>query len=109
MAKTTVVTITDDLDGSKAATTVQFGWKGNAYEIDLSRKNANALEKALAPYLDAARKARGSRTARRGRRAASPARSDQSAVRAWAKENGYEVAERGRIPAAVVDAFVAAK
>lgn len=109
MAKTTVVTMTDDLDGSKAAGTVQFGWNGATYEIDLSKKNANALEKALAPYVSAARRVRGGTGGRRGRRAASAGRSDLSALRAWAKKNGYEVADRGRIPAAVIDAFSAAK
>lgn len=108
MAKTTVVSITDDLDGTKAATTVQFGWKGTTYEIDLSKKNAAELDKALAPYVDAARKVRGGSSARRTRRATTSARtSDQSAIRAWAKKNGYDVADRGRIPAAVVEAFAA--
>lgn len=109
MAKTTVVTITDDLDGTKAATTVQFGWKGATYEIDLSKKNAAALDKALAPYVDAARKVRGGPSARRTRRtrAAATARGGQSAIRAWAKQNGYDIADRGRIPAEVVSAFSA--
>lgn len=108
MAKTTLVTITDDLDGSKASTTVRFGWKDTTYEIDLSKKNANALEKALAPYVGAARKVRGGTSSRRARRGSSPSRSNQAAIRAWAKQNGYEIADRGRIPAAVIDAFTAA-
>ena len=103
MATTTLVSLTDDLDGTKADRTVTFMWNGATYEIDLSKKNATALEKALTPYLQAGRKVRG--TAARGRRAATRARADLGAVRAWAKNNGYEVSERGRIAAAVLEAY----
>ena len=107
MAKTTVVTLTDDLDGAKADRTVSFGWSGTTYEIDLSKKNATALEKSLAPYLQAARKAGGSSA--RGRRSTAGAKTDLSAVRAWANDNGYKVSERGRIAASVVEAYNASK
>jgi hypothetical protein len=53
----TIVTLTDDLDGSKADRTVTFGFGGLSYEIDLNRKDAPALEKTFAPYIAAARKA----------------------------------------------------
>ena len=116
MAKTTVVSLTDDLDGSKAERTVAFGLSGSTYEIDLSKKNATALEKALAPYLQAARKAAGGpvragsvRRSARARRTAVSAKPDVSAVRAWAKDNGYEVSDRGRIGASVVEAYNASK
>ncbi|MBN9170819.1 MAG: Lsr2 family protein, partial [Microbacterium sp.] len=33
---------------------------------------------------------------------------DYSAVRAWAKENGYTLSDRGRVPAAVLEACEAA-
>jgi hypothetical protein len=107
MAKTTIVTLTDDLDGSKADRTVAFTWNGASYEIDLSRKNATAFEKTLAPYVDAARKVRGGSA--RGRSSATRSRTDLSAVRAWAKANGYDVSERGRIAATVVEAYNASK
>jgi hypothetical protein len=107
MAKTTVVTLTDDLDGTKADRTVSFGWDGATYEIDLSKKNASALEKALAPYLGAGRKVRG--TAVRGRRTTGSAKTDLTTVRAWAKANGHQVSNRGRIPASVIEAYNAAK
>ena len=108
MAKTTVVTLTDDLDGTKADRTVSFGWSGTTYEIDLSKKNATALEKSLAPYLDVARKAnRGATTARR--RSSAPAKNDLAAVRAWAKDNGFEVSDRGRLSSTIVDAYNASR
>jgi Lsr2 len=112
MAKTTVVTLTDDLDGTRADRTVSFGWSGTTYEIDLSKKNATALEKSLAPYLDVARKAHGSSargSSTRGRRTSASAKPDLSAVRAWAKDNGHTVSDRGRIAASVIEAYNASK
>jgi hypothetical protein len=107
MAKTTVVTLTDDLDGTKADRTLTFGWDGATYEIDLSKKNASALQKALAPYLDAGRKMRGTTT--RGHRTSGSAKADLPAIRAWAKANGHSVSNRGRIPASIIEAYNAAK
>jgi hypothetical protein len=115
MAKTTVVTMTDDLDGGKAEGTVVFSVGGTNYEIDLSKKNAAALDKALAPYVAAARKVRDDGSTRRrvsasnGRRtSASRGNAEVSAVREWAKTNGYEVSERGRLSGAILDAYHAA-
>src|SRR6266852_3500241 len=102
MAKTTVVTLTDDLDGTNADRTLTFGWDGATYEIDLSKKNASALQKALAPYLDAGRKVHGTTT--RGRRPAGSAKADLTTIRAWANANGHPVANRGRIAASIVEA-----
>ena len=89
---------------------------GSTYEIDLSKKNATALEKALAPYLQAARKAAGGpalagsvRRSARARRTAGSAKPELSDVRAWAKGNGYEVSDRGRLAASVVEAYNASK
>ena len=98
MAKRQVVTMTDDLDGSDAATTLSFSWEGVQYEIDLSQANADKLGAALAPYVGAARRVGG-----RGSRAggAKRATKDSGVVRAWAAAKGIEVSTRGRIPAAV--------
>jgi hypothetical protein len=109
MAKQTITLLTDDLDGSEADRTVEFGLDGVNYTIDMSDKNTGKLRKALGPYLAAG--SRVSRAAGSGRIAArntpSPrANRDQNqAIREWAKKNGYEVSERGRIPASVVEAF----
>lgn len=108
MAKKTIVTLTDDIDGSKAERTVEFTWQGVPYEIDLSKKNATAFEKVVAPYVEKARKVRGRGT--RGRRpAAASTRSDLRAVREWAAANGYEVAQRGRISEEIREAYDAAR
>ena len=63
MAQQTTVTLTDDLDGGKAAETVTFGLDGRVYEIDLSKKNAAALRKALGEFTASARRVRAGRPA----------------------------------------------
>ena len=112
MAKQVITLLTDDLDGSKADRTVEFGLDGAKYTIDLSDKNAGKLRKALQPYIAAgSRLSRGAvdRHGGRPRRAlAAGSRSNRDqnrAVREWAAKNGYEVSERGRIPMSVVEAF----
>jgi hypothetical protein len=107
MAKRTLVTISDDLDGTEGATEVSFGYGGVSYVIDLSEKNQAKLEKALAPYLQAARRAPGASRQVRGAGAA-PAGLDLAAVRLWAAANDIVVAERGRVAKTVIDAYQAA-
>jgi nucleoid-associated protein Lsr2 len=106
MATKITVTLEDDLDGSPADETVRFGLGGSAYEIDLSKKNARAFRRQLAPYLEHARKAGPARRRRPGRTAASRQRSGD--IRAWAKDQGIPVSARGRIPASVMEQYQAA-
>ena len=99
----------DDLDGSEAEGTVRFGLDGAEYEIDLNAGHARALRDALARYVQAARRAGGGarRPARGGRRA--PADGvDSTEVREWAKAQGIDVKDRGRVPAELVVKFKAA-
>ena len=107
MAKQTTVTITDDLDGSTNAKEVSFSLDGRNWVIDLSAKNRAALEKALKPYIaKATEQGRGSRrgkTVRSSSRAKS--RTDLASVRDWAKNNGHQVSDRGRISADVLKAY----
>ncbi|NHC15793.1 histone-like nucleoid-structuring protein Lsr2 [Motilibacter deserti] len=114
MAQKTIVTLEDDLDGGPADETLTFALDGVTYEIDLNEDNAQALRDALAPYVGNARRVSGRSTARsssRGSRAASapaaaPARrQDSASIREWARQNGHTVNERGRIPAAVLEAY----
>jgi len=95
----------DDIDGSAAEGTVRFGLDGTEYEIDLNAKHAQELRDALARYVNAAR--RGGRGARRpargGRGSASGPNSTE--VREWAKAQGIEVKDRGRMPAELVVKF----
>lgn len=98
-----VVTLTDDLDGGKAAEAVPFGLDGANYEIDLSAKNARALRADVTKWTEHARKA--GRTSRRGRGTGPKPVSEAAAIREWAGANGIEVPARGRIPAAVAERY----
>jgi hypothetical protein len=108
MARRMQVLFVDDLDGNELpdgqGQTVTFSLDGVSYEIDLSKDNADQLREDFKRYTQAGR--------RLGRQSADrrPAarRQDNAAVRAWAKDNGHEVSERGRIPAAVIAAYTAA-
>ncbi|HEX5728964.1 Lsr2 family protein [Microbacterium sp.] len=113
MARRIVHQLVDDLDGTildaGAGETVHFSLDGVAYEIDLTEENATALRNAIARYASAARSISSSRGASSepSRKRRRPGQQDYSAVRAWAKDNGYEVSERGRVPASVIEAYEA--
>ena len=109
MAQKIQVQLIDDLDGSEADGTVRFGLDGTEYEIDLSAGHAQEVRGALARYVGAARRAGGGggRPARAGRRAPVSA-VDPTEVREWAKAQGIEVKDRGRVPAELVARFKAA-
>jgi hypothetical protein len=105
MAQKVTVVLVDDLDGGPADETVSFGLDGTAYEVDLSRANADRLRDLLAPYVAGGRRVG---AARRPRTAAAPRRSgssDAAAIREWAQRNGHPVSERGRISAEVRAAY----
>src|SRR5512146_1674046 len=111
MAQKVQVLVTDDLDGGEANETIAFGFEGTEYEIDLSTKNATAMRKAVGKYVDAARKisrtpATGRGTRKRG--AAAAPKLDTEAIRTWARENGLEVKDRGRVPGEIVAKYEAA-
>lgn len=104
MARKTVVTYIDDLDGSAADGTVNFGLDNVEYEIDLSDANASALRDALSLYISAGRRVGGASRGR-GRATARTDREQLDAMRRWARENGFEVSDRGRISKAVREAY----
>src|SRR4051794_26931605 len=111
MAQKVQVVLIDDLDGGDATETVSFGLDGATYEIDLSEQNARQLRDALAPWVGNARRlsgGRGGRPAARRGGSRSGGSSDTTAIRSWAKDNGYKVSERGRISAEVQEAYAAA-
>jgi hypothetical protein len=106
MAQRVTVTLEDDLTGGPADETVRFGFGGADYEIDLSTKNAIAFRKQLAPFIENARKEGRAQRHRSARSVASRQRGGD--IRAWAKDHGIAVSERGRIPASVVEQYQAA-
>jgi hypothetical protein len=106
MAQRVTVALEDDLDGGPAEETVRFAFDGTDYEIDLSKKNAAAFHKQLAPFIEHARMVGRPHSRRPGRTAVSRQRSGD--IRAWAKDHGIAVSERGRIPASLVEQYQAA-
>jgi hypothetical protein len=107
MAQKVNIVLVDDLDGSEAAETVSFALDGTSYEIDLNDANAAALREALSGYVGHARKGSGG-TRRRKSAGSSSSSSNTKDVREWAKSQGMEVSERGRISADVQQAYDAA-
>lgn len=112
MAQKTFIQLVDDLDGTAltdgAGRTVTFALEGASYEIDLSQAHVDELTEALDPYVAAARKVSG----RKGAARTSGAKSDPEElqkIRDWAGKNGHTVSSRGRISAAVRDAYNAAQ
>jgi len=113
MATKHITHLVDDLDGTVLdegdGTQIRFSIDGREYEIDLSRRNADKFYNALAPFVDAARSARASNdTPRRGRTARANSGLDLQAVREWARANGHQVNDRGRISGTVIEAYSAA-
>lgn len=100
----TLVTLVDDLTGAEFAEgegeTVRFSLDGQRYTLDLNTKNAAAFRKALEKYVSVAQKV--------GAVSSTGAPSEAAQIRAWAAQNGKEVNERGRIPAALVEEYHAA-
>ena len=102
MAQKIQILFIDDIDGGEAEGTVRFAIDGAEYEIDLSAKHSDELRDTFKNYIAHARKLGG--TARHGstRVSRKPSAIDTVAARAWARENGFDITERGRVPAGVV-------
>jgi len=115
MARKTVELLIDDLDGSRLddgeGTTVTFAYQGAEYTIDLSQQHLDEFNDAMAKYIGAAQKISGRRTSsssaspRSTRSTTKPDKNQLGAIRAWARENGYQVSDRGRISQEVIDAY----
>lgn len=107
MAQKVNIILVDDIDGSDADQTITFGLDGTSYEIDLNDAHAAALRDALSGYVGHARKVTGAGP-RRGRRSAPASANNTKDVREWARSQGMEVSERGRVSATIQEAYAAA-
>lgn len=105
MAQRVQYMLVDDLDGTEAVETVSFSLDGVSYEIDLTAANAKKLRNDLASWVGHARRSGGRKSSRKAGAAGSPRRGDLSAVREWARKNGHQVSDRGRISAEVLAAY----
>ena len=110
MAQRTQIILIDDLDGKELASggqTVTFGYDGVEYSIDLSDKNAAKLGSALEPFIAAARKS-GGRKKTAPKKSPPTSKLDPHLLRAWARENGYQVSDRGRVSRQIQEAYASA-
>ncbi|MEV5875781.1 Lsr2 family protein [Streptomyces sp. NPDC052101] len=109
MAQKIVTIYTDDLTGEESteAATHQIVIDGVAYEVDLGPDSYDKLMEAVSPFLKAGRRVRGSRGKPSPSHQAG-GKKDTAAIRAWAKEAGYEVSNRGRVPGEVREAYAKA-
>lgn len=110
MVQKVVVELVDDLDGTASddITTIAFALDGVSYEIDLTEDNANTLRDAVADFIAAGRRTGGRIKRGISPSAARPAVADREqtrAIRDWARQNGFDMADRGRISASVVEAY----
>lgn len=109
MVQKTVVTVVCDLphDGEvEGKETVSFSFDGGAYEIDVCSAHAQELHDQFTSYAEHSRKVSGSGRRRKAR--TGPGRERSSEIRAWARQQGHKVSERGRIPASVIAEYEAA-
>ena len=97
------VQLEDDLTGGPAEETVTFGVDGREYQIDLNAKHAATFRKQLAAFVERARLVGRHRPRSTARSAASRERSRE--IRAWAEQQGFEVAGHGRLPAHVIQEY----
>lgn len=103
LARVLVERLVDDLDD--VTETLDFSYRGVDYQIDLSARNARTLDKLLAPYLEVSRRS-GKRSATRRRPVVKPPNApDAKEVRAWAKNQGIEVSDRGRVATDVMNRY----
>lgn len=102
MARRTTVELIDDIDGGAADETIEFSVNGKAWIIDLNTTNAQQFYEQLDGWQRYARRAGSGRTA-------APSRKHDpeflNRVREWARENGHEVSDRGRIKGTIMDAY----
>lgn len=105
MAKKQVVQFIDDLDGQvlDEFETVRWGLDGKHYEFDTSPEHAEDFRKLLGEYIAVSRKVSTGR--QRPAAAQKSGKEHTQAIREWARDQGYELSDRGRIPTAVLEAF----
>lgn len=119
MAQKFVVSLIDDLSGEEFTDgeTVEFGLDGKAYEIDLGDANAAELRDVLAVYVENGRRVqhpvrmtlKGNRQTWSTTVSASSLhgynKETKQQIRAWGRENGWEVSARGRLAGPLVEAW----
>lgn len=103
MAQRVQLIVIDDIDGSENAETIRFGLDGVDYEIDLGPANSEKLREAITPWVEKARRVGGRKNTAKKSGGRTPA--ELQAIREWARAQGMQVSDRGRIPASIVDKY----
>lgn len=106
MARLEVIQYYDDIDNAPLnqdeVNVVKFGLDGTNYVLELSEKNAAKFREILAPYVKVARKDTTTTSQTRRTGSAAP---DAKKIREWGRKNNFEVAERGKLPTTLIDAY----
>ncbi|ANA86389.1 nucloid associated Lsr2-like [Gordonia phage OneUp] len=112
MARVTHVSVLDDLDGRPIddgdANAVPFSFRGVDYVIDLRTSNVMKFEKALEKWIEHANRVGGRKRSTRIAASALGRREQLKQIREWARGEGYDVSDRGKVPEDVIEAFEAA-
>lgn len=103
MARKTQIILTDDVDGTEATGTIEFAFDGVSYEIDLNDENSQRLRDEVGPWIEHARRLGG--RARRG--TSTTSNGETKKIREWARANGYQVSDRGRVSEEIRNAYAA--
>ena len=117
MAQKVQVVLTCDLDEDEvpAVQTVTFGYDGSNYAFELCDQHLEEVTELFSHWMSVARVANGA-TRRRRSAATAPAVSSRrgtpstgtggtSDIREWARNHGFSISTRGRIPAEVRRAY----
>ncbi|RSM88239.1 hypothetical protein DMH25_41215 [Streptomyces sp. WAC 01325] len=108
MVQKIVTVYTDDLTGVESDEVQRhtFSLDGVNYEIDLVSDNYDRLFEALAPFIDKGRKTGRAGGGRQARKVPADGPSAEE-LRAWARKHDYQVNDRGRVPSAIREAYLA--
>lgn len=104
------IILSDDISGKEDESVATYTFMtrdGKFYQIDLSSENVLKLDKALAVVTKAGREV--TRLTALSASNGSKSSIDQTSdIRVWARQNGYEVGDRGRMPEEVIAKYNAA-
>ena len=109
MARQEIVRFIDDLDGSEAEGTVEFAFDGEQYRIDLSAANKERLAKTLEEFIAKSERVKAGKGVTVRSQSAKRVRTDNAPVREWARANGYEISDRGRVSKTIQEAYAQAQ
>jgi hypothetical protein len=111
MARRTV--LVDDFDESEATQTVEFGYRGRQYAIDLNNEHAEEFDFLLSRYIEAARDITQPAVQQSPTRRERPSRrrsaQETARIREWARNHDMKASDRGRIPLNVLEQYDLAK